>query len=300
MKYTLNYSFSFSESSSGKKNKTKHVSLSQAARKLDTTLPEKFTLVGWQRFCEMFGCESLTEQNRRTVCPSSPQAELVDKVEKMRRSILEGLSFIRPPHPPPFPPPPLPPPHGMPFYPPPGSFYPPPPVIPPQGRGRAMPGEFSHLRRLDITFFGIWSKLYKMYVYSYCVKFDICNLQPSLKHWGGLFFLALHCSYEDANSAKKSQEKNVAPGIHLHRLKLIVFLLHTRTSRYLTAGWEAGNCRYRGGPVGWSAPWPRERRLFCAGCVCWWTKQRVSSEKRWNKSYQPIPSVCLSVWNHVD
>ncbi|TMS18881.1 constitutive coactivator of PPAR-gamma-like protein 1 homolog isoform X1 [Larimichthys crocea] len=71
------------------------------------------------------------------------QAELVAKVEKMRQSILEGLNFARPPHPPPFPPPPLPPPHGMPFYPPSGSFYPPPlPMMPPppHGRGRGMPG----------------------------------------------------------------------------------------------------------------------------------------------------------------
>uniref|UniRef100_A0A7N6AEA3 Family with sequence similarity 120A n=1 Tax=Anabas testudineus TaxID=64144 RepID=A0A7N6AEA3_ANATE len=68
------------------------------------------------------------------------QSELVAKVEKMRQSILEGLSFTRPPHPPPFPPPPLPLAHGMPFYPTAGSFYPPPPTIPSQGRGRGMPG----------------------------------------------------------------------------------------------------------------------------------------------------------------
>ncbi|XP_071767727.2 constitutive coactivator of PPAR-gamma-like protein 1 homolog isoform X1 [Centroberyx gerrardi] len=68
------------------------------------------------------------------------QVELVAKVEKMRQSILEGLNFSRPPHPLPFPPPPPPPPHGMPFYPPTGSFYPPPPMMPPQGRGRGMPG----------------------------------------------------------------------------------------------------------------------------------------------------------------
>ncbi|CAJ1051868.1 constitutive coactivator of PPAR-gamma-like protein 1 homolog isoform X2 [Xyrichtys novacula] len=66
------------------------------------------------------------------------QAELVAKVEKMRQSILEGLNFTRPPHPPPFPPPPIPPPHGMPFYPPSGSYFP--PMMPPQGRGRGMPG----------------------------------------------------------------------------------------------------------------------------------------------------------------
>uniref|UniRef100_A0A673ARS4 Family with sequence similarity 120A n=1 Tax=Sphaeramia orbicularis TaxID=375764 RepID=A0A673ARS4_9TELE len=64
------------------------------------------------------------------------QTELVAKVEKMRQSILEGLNFTRPPHPPPFPPPPPLPPHGMPFYPPGGGFYPPPPMMPPHGRGR--------------------------------------------------------------------------------------------------------------------------------------------------------------------
>ncbi|XP_035007909.1 constitutive coactivator of PPAR-gamma-like protein 1 homolog isoform X1 [Hippoglossus stenolepis] len=68
------------------------------------------------------------------------QSELVSKVERMRQSILEGLSFTRPPHPPVFPPPPPPNPHGMPFYAPSGSFYPPPAVMPPQGRGRGMPG----------------------------------------------------------------------------------------------------------------------------------------------------------------
>ncbi|XP_020503013.2 constitutive coactivator of PPAR-gamma-like protein 1 homolog [Labrus bergylta] len=71
------------------------------------------------------------------------QGELVAKAEKMRHSILEGLNFTRPPHPPPFPPPPIPPPHGMPFYPPTGSFFPPPPMMPPQGRGRGMPGGYS-------------------------------------------------------------------------------------------------------------------------------------------------------------
>ncbi|CAG5984566.1 unnamed protein product, partial [Menidia menidia] len=65
------------------------------------------------------------------------QAELAAKVEKMRQSILEGLNFARPPHPPPFPPPP--PPHAMPFYPPAGSFYPPPPMMPPPVRGRGVP-----------------------------------------------------------------------------------------------------------------------------------------------------------------
>ncbi|XP_059186293.1 constitutive coactivator of PPAR-gamma-like protein 1 homolog isoform X2 [Centropristis striata] len=68
------------------------------------------------------------------------QAELVAKVEKMRQSILEGLSFTRPLHPPPFAPLPPPPPHRMPFYPLTGSFYPPPPMMAPQGRGRCMPG----------------------------------------------------------------------------------------------------------------------------------------------------------------
>ncbi|XP_019942024.2 constitutive coactivator of PPAR-gamma-like protein 1 homolog isoform X1 [Paralichthys olivaceus] len=68
------------------------------------------------------------------------QSELVSKVERMRQSILEGLSFTCPPHPPVFPPPPPPNPHGMPFYAPSGSFYPPPAVMPPQGRGRGMPG----------------------------------------------------------------------------------------------------------------------------------------------------------------
>ncbi|KAF1392181.1 hypothetical protein PFLUV_G00049900 [Perca fluviatilis] len=66
------------------------------------------------------------------------QPEVVAKVETMRRSILEGLNFTRPPHPPPFPP--APPPHGMPFYPLTGSYYPPPPMMPPPGRGRGMPG----------------------------------------------------------------------------------------------------------------------------------------------------------------
>uniref|UniRef100_A0A7N8X0Z6 Family with sequence similarity 120 member A n=1 Tax=Mastacembelus armatus TaxID=205130 RepID=A0A7N8X0Z6_9TELE len=68
------------------------------------------------------------------------QSELVAKVEKMRQSILEGLNFTRPPHPPVFPLPPPPPPHGMPFYHPTSSFYPLPPVMPPHGRGRGMPG----------------------------------------------------------------------------------------------------------------------------------------------------------------
>uniref|UniRef100_UPI0037E89152 constitutive coactivator of PPAR-gamma-like protein 1 homolog n=1 Tax=Semicossyphus pulcher TaxID=241346 RepID=UPI0037E89152 len=88
------------------------------------------------------------------------QAELVSKVEKMRQSILEGLNFTRPPHPPPFPPPlPIPPPHGMPFYPPPGAFFPPPPMMPPQGRGRGIPGVSSQGGKLEIagTVVGQWA-----------------------------------------------------------------------------------------------------------------------------------------------
>ncbi|XP_071349381.1 constitutive coactivator of PPAR-gamma-like protein 1 homolog isoform X2 [Trachinotus anak] len=87
------------------------------------------------------------------------QSELVAKVEKMRQSILEGLSFSRPPHPPPFPPPPPPPPHGMPFYAPASSFYPPPPMMPPQGRGRGMPGISSQGGKLEIagTVVGQWA-----------------------------------------------------------------------------------------------------------------------------------------------
>ncbi|XP_037624192.1 constitutive coactivator of PPAR-gamma-like protein 1 homolog [Sebastes umbrosus] len=90
------------------------------------------------------------------------QAELVAKVEKMRQSILEGLNFTRPPHPPPFPPLP-PPPHGMPFYPLAGSFYPPPhPMMPPQGRLRGMPaleGISSQGGKLEIagTVVGQWA-----------------------------------------------------------------------------------------------------------------------------------------------
>ncbi|XP_030584319.1 constitutive coactivator of PPAR-gamma-like protein 1 homolog isoform X1 [Archocentrus centrarchus] len=68
------------------------------------------------------------------------QAELAARVEKMRQSILEGLNFARPPHPPPFPPPSPLPHHRMPFYPPTGYFYNPPPVTPPAGRGRGIPG----------------------------------------------------------------------------------------------------------------------------------------------------------------
>ncbi|KAM8756385.1 LOW QUALITY PROTEIN: constitutive coactivator of PPAR-gamma-like protein 1 homolog [Acanthopagrus schlegelii] len=69
----------------------------------------------------------------------SLQAELVAKVEEMRQSILEGLYFTRPPHPPPYPPLQLPPPHRIPFFPT-GSFYAPPLIMPPPGRGRGMPG----------------------------------------------------------------------------------------------------------------------------------------------------------------
>uniref|UniRef100_A0A673AUI2 Family with sequence similarity 120A n=1 Tax=Sphaeramia orbicularis TaxID=375764 RepID=A0A673AUI2_9TELE len=90
------------------------------------------------------------------------QTELVAKVEKMRQSILEGLNFTRPPHPPPFPPPPPLPPHGMPFYPPGGGFYPPPPMMPPHGRGRGAPalqGISSQGGKLEIagTVVGQWA-----------------------------------------------------------------------------------------------------------------------------------------------
>uniref|UniRef100_A0A8C9ZDZ3 Family with sequence similarity 120 member A n=1 Tax=Sander lucioperca TaxID=283035 RepID=A0A8C9ZDZ3_SANLU len=94
------------------------------------------------------------------------QPELVAKVETMRRSILEGLNFTRPPHPPPFPP--APPPHGMPFYPLTGSFYPPPPMMPPPGRGRGMPGDLQvflqgkHLHRLTPLFFLLLQGLQRM------------------------------------------------------------------------------------------------------------------------------------------
>uniref|UniRef100_A0A673ART4 Family with sequence similarity 120A n=1 Tax=Sphaeramia orbicularis TaxID=375764 RepID=A0A673ART4_9TELE len=85
------------------------------------------------------------------------QTELVAKVEKMRQSILEGLNFTRPPHPPPFPPPPPLPPHGMPFYPPGGGFYPPPPMMPPHGR--ALQGISSQGGKLEIagTVVGQWA-----------------------------------------------------------------------------------------------------------------------------------------------
>ncbi|XP_056462363.1 constitutive coactivator of PPAR-gamma-like protein 1 [Gadus chalcogrammus] len=72
------------------------------------------------------------------------QAELAGKVEKMRQSILEGLSFSRPPHhmafppPPPLPPPPHP--HFMPFFPPAGAFYPDPPKMVAPGRARVVSG----------------------------------------------------------------------------------------------------------------------------------------------------------------
>ncbi|XP_026163573.1 constitutive coactivator of PPAR-gamma-like protein 1 homolog isoform X2 [Mastacembelus armatus] len=87
------------------------------------------------------------------------QSELVAKVEKMRQSILEGLNFTRPPHPPVFPLPPPPPPHGMPFYHPTSSFYPLPPVMPPHGRGRGMPGISSQGGKLEIagTVVGQWA-----------------------------------------------------------------------------------------------------------------------------------------------
>ncbi|KAF3689354.1 Constitutive coactivator of PPAR-gamma-like protein 1 [Channa argus] len=91
------------------------------------------------------------------------QSEVAAKVEKMRQSILEGLNFIRPPHPPPFPPPPPPPPHMIPFYPPTSCFYPPPPMMPPQGRGRGMPvglqGISSQGGKLEIagTVVGQWA-----------------------------------------------------------------------------------------------------------------------------------------------
>uniref|UniRef100_A0A8C9TDJ7 Family with sequence similarity 120 member A n=1 Tax=Scleropages formosus TaxID=113540 RepID=A0A8C9TDJ7_SCLFO len=83
------------------------------------------------------------------------QAELVAKVEKMRQSILEGLTFSRPPHPLPFPPPP----HGMPFYPPSTTFYPPPPMPPPQGRGRGLQAIPSQGGKLEIagTVVGQWA-----------------------------------------------------------------------------------------------------------------------------------------------
>ncbi|XP_058487618.1 constitutive coactivator of PPAR-gamma-like protein 1 homolog isoform X1 [Solea solea] len=68
------------------------------------------------------------------------QTEVVAKVERMRQSILEGLSFTRPPHPPPFPPPPPANLHGMPLYAPGTPFFPPPPMMSPQGKGRGLPG----------------------------------------------------------------------------------------------------------------------------------------------------------------
>uniref|UniRef100_A0A8C7HTD1 Family with sequence similarity 120 member A n=1 Tax=Oncorhynchus kisutch TaxID=8019 RepID=A0A8C7HTD1_ONCKI len=57
------------------------------------------------------------------------QVDQVNKVKKMRQSILEGLNFS---------PPPPPHPHAMPFYPPGGAFYPPPHMMPLQGRSRSM------------------------------------------------------------------------------------------------------------------------------------------------------------------
>ncbi|KAI5614503.1 constitutive coactivator of PPAR-gamma-like protein 2, partial [Silurus asotus] len=90
------------------------------------------------------------------------QTELVAKLEKMRQSIMEGLNFSRPPHPLLFPPPP---PHVMPFYPPNSNFYPPPPLPPPPGRGRAMPGEHSQVKKLTL----------------YIVKYNIKIIRTSVK-----------------------------------------------------------------------------------------------------------------------
>ncbi|KAK7907400.1 hypothetical protein WMY93_016012 [Mugilogobius chulae] len=82
------------------------------------------------------------------------QVHLVAKVEKMRHSILEGLTFSCPPHPPPFIVPPL---HMMPLYPP-GSFYPHHPMFPTQ-RGRASPALSSQGGKLEIagTVVGQWA-----------------------------------------------------------------------------------------------------------------------------------------------
>ncbi|XP_028980570.2 constitutive coactivator of PPAR-gamma-like protein 1 homolog isoform X2 [Esox lucius] len=95
------------------------------------------------------------------------QADQVNKVEKMRQSILEGLNFSRPPHPMAFPPPPTHPHthlHAMPFYPPGGAFYPPPHMMPPQNRGRGMgmpglPSMSSQGGKLEIagTVVGHWA-----------------------------------------------------------------------------------------------------------------------------------------------
>ncbi|XP_068598678.1 constitutive coactivator of PPAR-gamma-like protein 1 [Brachionichthys hirsutus] len=100
-------------------------------------------------------------ENAQLIDLCDGQVELVAKAEKMRRSILEGLNFTRPP--PPIFPPPLPMCHGMPFYPPIGSFYSPPPARPPSGWGREMtgglPGVASQGGKLEIagTVVGQWA-----------------------------------------------------------------------------------------------------------------------------------------------
>uniref|UniRef100_A0A674CI99 Family with sequence similarity 120 member A n=1 Tax=Salmo trutta TaxID=8032 RepID=A0A674CI99_SALTR len=83
------------------------------------------------------------------------QVDQVNKVKKMRQSILEGLNFS---------PPPPPHPHAMPFYPPGGAFYPPPHMMPLQGRGRSMgmprlPSMSSQGGKLEIagTVVGQWA-----------------------------------------------------------------------------------------------------------------------------------------------
>lgn len=86
-------------------------------------------------------------------------------------------------------------------------------------------------------------------------------------------------------SVYHSQKNDAASRMHLRRLTLFVFPLPTRTSRYVVTGWEAGDRWHRGGSVVWSSTQPRKRRLSCPGGVCWWTKQRVGTERRWDKSY---------------
>uniref|UniRef100_A0A674CGW6 Family with sequence similarity 120 member A n=1 Tax=Salmo trutta TaxID=8032 RepID=A0A674CGW6_SALTR len=78
------------------------------------------------------------------------QVDQVNKVKKMRQSILEGLNFS---------PPPPPHPHAMPFYPPGGAFYPPPHMMPLQGRGRSLPSMSSQGGKLEIagTVVGQWA-----------------------------------------------------------------------------------------------------------------------------------------------
>uniref|UniRef100_A0A8C7HQF4 Family with sequence similarity 120 member A n=1 Tax=Oncorhynchus kisutch TaxID=8019 RepID=A0A8C7HQF4_ONCKI len=83
------------------------------------------------------------------------QVDQVNKVKKMRQSILEGLNFS---------PPPPPHPHAMPFYPPGGAFYPPPHMMPLQGRSRSMgmprlPSMSSQGGKLEIagTVVGQWA-----------------------------------------------------------------------------------------------------------------------------------------------